>query len=243
MPHDFTQWWKEWWAEDYSWDGLAQKPWAGWCVLPDGQVAEDPSSWPEGHAEHGPQPDGARPETLQDYWRDQEGALIESPVSGKRFTIIHLPLEWEDGSPTPEVEQLAVPHAKYRVSNVTKTDEEGNVIGADRRLIIDGAVLPIWKLRDLDTKESPWSSRGQVPICARRCFFAGTACFRRPISIGELSIKSSVFSGDVYFSSVAFSENAIFDDVIVSRNVRFDEASFIKNVSFVCSVFWICLVQ
>ena len=26
-------WWDAWWEEDYSWEGLAKKDWAGWRVL------------------------------------------------------------------------------------------------------------------------------------------------------------------------------------------------------------------
>ena len=40
-------WWAAWWDEDFSWDGLADKPWRGWSVTPDDKVVETADA-PEG---------------------------------------------------------------------------------------------------------------------------------------------------------------------------------------------------
>jgi hypothetical protein len=40
-------WWDAWWAEDYSWEGLAGKNWEGWYVHADGWVRDEKgNAWP-----------------------------------------------------------------------------------------------------------------------------------------------------------------------------------------------------
>lgn len=218
MAYDFTQWWKDWQAEDYSWDGLAHKPWAGWCVLPDGRVVEDPSSWPEEDDRHAPRPHGARPATLQDYWRDQKDDLIPCPVSGKRFTIIHLPLEWEDGTPTPKVDQTKVLRAKLAAAaGAGEFDFLGEPDGPDRRAQCGGAVLRNFDLAELCSNRNE-DGRTPVYLSASRCFFAGVARF-----------SWAAFSVNTWFKGTAFSGNALFDSAAFSGDARFDSAAFLGN--------------
>src|SRR5262245_42594133 len=84
-------WRAAWRAEDFSWQGLAQKTWEGFCVLADGRIVET-EALKEGARE------GARPATLQDYWREEEARLATG--DGKFWTRVHLPLAWADGSST-----------------------------------------------------------------------------------------------------------------------------------------------
>lgn len=91
-----SDWWGRWRSADFSWAGLADKPWQGWLVADDGRmvrVEELPS------AQKDLEP-GWRPASLQDYWRSEEGQLI--PGDGKLWTRVHCPLNWADGTPTPK---------------------------------------------------------------------------------------------------------------------------------------------
>ena len=56
---DLTDWWEKWWAEDFTWEGLAKKRWKGWMVL-DGEPQPDPSSYPKKHENYAERPAGAR---------------------------------------------------------------------------------------------------------------------------------------------------------------------------------------
>jgi len=71
-----TQWWKDWRAADYSWDGLAAKS-------------------PEACGDIGLK-------TLQDYWAAERDRLIVEPGTARRWTRFHCPLAFADGSPSPK---------------------------------------------------------------------------------------------------------------------------------------------
>ncbi len=104
-----AQWWKDWFEADYSWDGLADRPWQGWVVVEDKTaykqyikahglpkgcpntdcqvVPADYEGLPEGTITH--------PANLQDYWRDQEGKL-EGLQDKTQYTIAHLPTYFQE---------------------------------------------------------------------------------------------------------------------------------------------------
>lgn len=107
-------WWRGWWAEDFSWEGLRKRRWddaplrrwIGWSVTPDGQCVETRSA-----------PDGSRPASLQDYFRWEPDAkrlrsdaeLTDAGLlilrSGQPdFHILHLPQAYEDGTATFKAE-------------------------------------------------------------------------------------------------------------------------------------------
>jgi hypothetical protein len=135
-----AQWWNAWRKSDFSWEGLATKTLEGWFVGADGVL---------GHGE--PQPDGARQATLQDYWRDQSDHLITG--DGKRWTRVHLPIAWSDGSPTGKADWSEEERrrfndlitARVRAGRETKFKGEASgyqrVEGADMRAQLQGAVL------------------------------------------------------------------------------------------------------
>lgn len=231
MVDDLSQWWKDWWEEDYSWEGLAQKPWQGWCVLPDGQVVEDPSSWPIGSPNHGSQPLNARSATLQDYWRDQEYFLIECPVSGKSFTPIHLPLEWQNGSITPNVDQCEILRAKLSDVTAGEFDFLGRPIGPDRRAQLEGAVLRNFNVEFFAPNRDS-KNLNHLIFSATRSFFCGPAFFSGARFSGCISFKNAAFSSYVTFAGAEFSGFSDFEGAAFSEVVWFDNARFGKEVRF-----------
>lgn len=86
-----AKWWAAWWKADYSWDGLAKKPWPGWAVSADGQPVKR-----NGKAI----PRGARAATLQDFWRAEASQLVPDPENPLRYwTRAHVPANWQSGLP------------------------------------------------------------------------------------------------------------------------------------------------
>jgi hypothetical protein len=88
------EWWDGWRKADYSWDGLAAKPWAGWlwdtqaeCAVPaEGREASDTLI----------------KANLQHQWWAERGRLHADPADGRLYTVVHAPLKWSDGAPTPK---------------------------------------------------------------------------------------------------------------------------------------------
>lgn len=89
-------WWAGWADLDYSWTGLAAKPWEGWVWDP---VAG--RAMPAG-AETG----DVIPGTLQHQWWRHRDALFTDPGDGRAYTVAHLPLVWSDGSPSPKTDAV-----------------------------------------------------------------------------------------------------------------------------------------
>jgi uncharacterized protein YjbI with pentapeptide repeats len=65
-----AQWWKDWYAQDFSWEGLKAKTF--------GSV------------------------TLASIWHDEEPFLITEPGTNRRWTRLHCPYRFADGSPSPK---------------------------------------------------------------------------------------------------------------------------------------------
>ncbi|WP_158025535.1 pentapeptide repeat-containing protein [Maricaulis sp. W15] len=162
------EWWKGWWAADYSWEGLGRldedgdpvHPWIGWSVQ-EGTEAKTKTLIETSHATA-----SARPANLQDYfrwdaasrrWRGDkrliaDGVLIETP-SQPRFHILHLPERWKDGSESWKIDPAhplwtALTDELERLFSHTKscdihTDgfEKGSLKGADHRAQLTGAHL------------------------------------------------------------------------------------------------------
>ena len=236
MTQDFKQWWDAWWEEDYSWEGLAKKLWHGWCVLPgDDIITQDPSSWPEGDPRRKLRPAGARPATLQDYWREQKDALICSPDKSRRFTIVHLPLVWEDGSPTRPVDQTEVLSAKFAAAGEAETagefDIHGFPVGPDCRAQCVGTVLRDFNLATLVVTRTE-ENRIPVSISAPVCFFAGHASFVSAAFSPSSEFRSAAFSGSASFERASFSRTAQFDMATFSGIASFEDATFSGTTSF-----------
>jgi hypothetical protein len=249
------EWWNAWWAEDYSWDGLAKKPWTGWVVAEaDGAIHE------EGQAPAGA---AVRPATLQDYWREQEGDLIASPDGKARFTRVHLPPAWRDGTPTEKgdwadkaLDLILAP--RLRAGAQTKVSVFGIAKGADRRAQLQGAMLlraathPEGVKSPVHLKASgaaflrganfsnqhfgPGAGFNRATFSGNAVFesatFSGNAGFNRATFSGIAWFKSATFSGDAGFEGATFSGNAGFEGATFSGDAGFSGATFKKLASF-----------
>nr|WP_321440209.1 pentapeptide repeat-containing protein [uncultured Hyphomonas sp.] len=245
------EWWDDWWEQDYSWDGLAKKRWWGWVVPEDGVPV--------------PEADGVegRQATLQDYWRraglaeDVDRPEFRCPQTKRRFTRVHLPLLFRDGSQTLKGAEdaafsaglndiLKAELAKPIVE--TRSVFFGLIKDPDNRLQWEGAVLPDLNLDRLSTQTR--SKDGRIPISLQamnaaflgearfdRAAFSGYAWFYRAAFSGDASFNSAAFSGDASFDSAAFSGDAGFDSAAFSRDARFNSAAFSGDASFYSAAF------
>ncbi len=230
-------WWDAWWGEDFSWDGLAEKSWDGWLVLPDGSVAEEKTGGAQ-------PPEGARAATLQDYWREQEPDLVTSPDGGQRFTRVHLPPAWKDGTPTgkadwPDDALDAVLAPKLQAGTETafhREQDDTKLVGSDGRAQLQGAVL-------LGAATQPQGNASQLSARFNRAAFlrdadfaqatfSGDASFSNATFSGDASFANATFSGDAYFKEVTFSGGAYFKEATFSGGARFDSATFSGNANF-----------
>jgi DNA polymerase-3 subunit epsilon len=217
--------WHSWWASDFSWEGLKKKAWKGWIVLPDLSVVMAPAGFDV-------IPTGARPATLQDYWREEEGDLYNSP-DGSSFTRVHLPLYWKDGTPTGKAAWAADSldpiiarklEARNDIESEYQPREKSLLIGR-LRAQFQGAVL----LREVDAPKeasSPLSFNFDSAMFVRNAYFDGT------VFSSEASFANAVFEGGASFSSAVFSHDATFDRAIFSGDADFRGAKFSRCASF-----------
>ena len=254
-----ARWWRDWFAEDYSWEGLAKKD-----ILGGGQFGE---------------------KTLQDYWRrdlktgeerDDEalmaiGELVE--FDGRRWHIAHLPPCGQGGRESWKADLGASEWARLnalmttRLTVAVETPGTFDVVHgnwlwksetSDDRALFEGAVLG----------PDPIHPDGEVrPIsvsCRRAAFlgvcnfdgltfglgadffgatfsdnasfdsatFSGDARFLSANFSGDARFLSANFSGDARFDSATFSGNGRFDSATFSGNARFDSATFLRDARF-----------
>lgn len=230
MERDFSDWWERWWKKDYSWEGLAaldsfgypKHPWPSWRRLPDGSVVEATASTK------------GRPATLQDYWRDQEHDLIESPVSGKKFTRIHIPLEWEDGTPTGKSDWV-------ENSNDFKAYQScvNAKLNAPDEAQFQGAVLldfDVWSILDgVEFLEK--GARVYINVAFDNALFYGKACFDDVAFLKEARFEKVLFLQVAMFRNSTFSFHARFDDTTFCGEVFFDKSLFRDIAWFQNSLF------
>jgi hypothetical protein len=230
-------WRAAWRAEDFSWQGLAQKMWEGYSVLADGRIVETEQI--TSGAGHG-QPDGARPATLQDYWRDEEPRLV--PGDGKLWTRVHLPLEWADGSATGKAHWDAQERAHLDALIVAKLKAAGEVantgpysnrrvVGPDRRAQFQGAVL-------LDAPGLELGEQGALSVRFDRAAFCGPAQFDKAHLHSDVCFESAGFFGTASFDGAQFAGVANFYRALFFSEANFRNTTFSAQVSFARAVFF-----
>jgi Pentapeptide repeats (9 copies) len=218
-----ADWWKNWWQDDFSWDGLARKPIAGAGGI---------------HGER----------TLQDYWlRDPATGKIRSVAEmedagefktapdGNRWHIAHVPLFWHDGSPAksgwgdPRRAHLAAIIAA-RMATAQK------VAVADGRAQLQGNIL-------LD----PPPIYGTIHIVAAHCrlpaWHAGPSQlgsdtdFNKAYFLGDAHFNAAEFLGNTRFDNAIFLGVAWFDHAKLSGHANFDSATFSGDAGFDSTIF------
>ncbi len=246
-----ADWWKDWWTEDYSWDGLANKFIAG-----TGGV----------HGER----------TLQDYWlidpatgkprsiaeMQNAGEFVSSPED-KRWHIAHVPLDWYPRNPaksawsdTKRAQLAAIIAARIAAAQETAVtqkvfDKEETPAGVDGRAQLQGSIL-------LDPPDHPSGVEAAIHIMATRCrmpawdtycrhfgpgsrfdgaAFSGNASFQGATFSGVARFDSATFAGDANFQRANFTGVAQFDGTTFSGDASFEQAKFEKTAIFLRSKF------
>jgi hypothetical protein len=229
------KWWADWWAADYSWDGLAKKDWRGWVRPEDGGPCV-------------PEMDGVvgRQATLQDYFRDRLGSdlpLIASPDGTRQFTRLHLPLKWPDGTKTEKADWPGdALDADLRVlfaaaEGPRKEDEEARP-APDRSAQCDGVVfLTVDLTTILPDATRDQDDRIPLSLSCFGTFFSGDADFERAAFSGYANFNSAAFSGNAEFISAAFSGNAEFISAAFSGVAGFMSAAFSRKADFSSAAF------
>jgi hypothetical protein len=239
-------WWAAWRKRDFSWDGLTTHEWVGWVVTADRRVVLEAT----GHDYGDPRPTVVRPvaggaATLQDYWRaDPSTGLLRSDaemgdelvaVAGQpAYHRAHLPLAYEDGTPTGKgawaADSLdALVNARLRAAFETQGQPDA------RAQFLGGIWLCAPAHRD-DSGSLPAlrydSARFADNADFREVAFSGNAYFREAAFSGNAYFSEAAFSGDAYFSEAAFSGNAYFSEAAFSGDAYFSEAAFSGYADF-----------
>ena len=225
------EWWNAWWKADYSWEGLAQKPWQGWYV---------DKAWVEGEP-FVPVPADERVEgvdyrvaTLQDYWRRAgcSNDLYESPDGKHYFTPMHLPPRWRDGTVTwkrdpkkpPKAYDTLLQRELTRPIQKTNFDDVRHWEWVDHRMQWQGTVLADFNLNSVSELHRAEDGRIAVSVLAEMI-----AC------TGDANFNSATFCGQVDFNHAAFSGTALFRDTKFVEDVSFNFAFFAEKADFTCS--------
>lgn len=225
-------WWKRWWADDYSWEGLAKQRWHGWRVLADGTIVKRDAS-NEGQG---------REATLQDYWRDEARNLTASPASGKQFTSVHLPLVWEDGTPTKKARWAddrlrEIINRKLSASDIgTFSPGYKKVVGADLRAQFQGAVFLVYAAEELAHRDRVSATFEGAAFLGgaylQECKFACPGRFSGCAFFSQAHFAFAEFQQDARFDEVSFFGDASFGYATVRETAVFDRAAFSKRAEF-----------
>lgn len=236
---DEAEWWERWRSFDYSWDGLATKPWVGWSISPQGTPIPTEQA-----------PAGSTPASLQDYWRDLEPMLIEG--DGHRWTPAHLPMLWSDGShaktawdnnASSTLRDILLRKLNAAAPNVM--DERRQLVGADQRAQFQGVVVPfVFNVAKRSTPISAIFDRAffSSGVDFSDCVFGAHADFqytrfaRYAANFNNTKFDdASFFEANIahcYFSNVQFSQSASFGNATIHGDCHFAAAKFGNNLSF-----------
>lgn len=241
-------WWDKWFAEDFSWEGLARnKLWAGWLVTSDLSVVESATGrrygGPPKTTDDNSHVVVGRPATLQDYWRADPltGRLrsdeamrgeLEVREGYPTYHRVHLPLLYADGSPTEKASWKSEALDEFVNTRLQSTSDSkwqkgrfsSDLIGGDNRAQFQGGV---W----LVAPRPPQSDR---PIAARyeHSAFINDASFENAEFTESVSFKNALFVANARFQGSRFANLAWFGSTTFCREARFKSATFDHDVSF-----------
>ncbi len=239
-------WWDDWWAQDFSWDGLAAKA----C--------------------------GAA--TLQDIWRSEENWLITEPGTNRRWTRIHCPLRFADGSLSPKTdwdEQTWLANAPqihrfaHGLSGVVL--DQLSLSGTFSRLQADYAcILGVTAIHvtadtadfshalfkgaaSFDNSAFACGARFSQAIFLKPARFAGVhfggiatneenARFEQVLFAAETDFSEADFEAEALFNGTKFAgrsnffgakfeDRALFDDIECLENIHFYKAAFVRRLT------------
>ena len=209
MRSDAARWgeFEDWWDEDWSWDALPSKL----------------------------QYEAIGRISLQDYWRDQVGQLVE--FEGRRWTIAHLPPCSRDGSVVCQAWSEAKGNRFWDALDRRFPDVPLPIVDvvfvhqiSPQPALLHGVVFPEW------AKE-----RGDKVISAhfKKCLFLGWCSFSKG-KIANSFFDEARFIGDAaYFDSVDFlgggahfSEAKILTGIITFSEAKFRGGAYFRKSRF-----------
>ncbi|MFN3857627.1 MAG: pentapeptide repeat-containing protein [Caulobacter sp.] len=223
------EWWRGWWEADYSWDGLARQKWDGWVRPADGGPCRRKEDGVEGE-----------PATLQDHFRDWLGGepeLFESPDGSVRFTRLHLPLAWRDGTSTGKADWGKAERGRL-MAMVRRLNEMALAQEPPSPARLNGSVLLDFDVNDLGHPADPRKD-GRIPVALslERAAFVGNVWFNNAAFSGAAIFNNAAFSGAAKFNSAVFSGFARFGSATFSGDARFNNAAFSGGANFMGAAF------
>ena len=218
-----AQWWKDWRAADYCWDGLAAKS---------SEACKD-----IGLA------------TLQDYWAAERHRLIDEPGTARRWTRFHCPLAFADGAPSPkarwtetdwrtlhnDLSRMMLDPCVLFTGVVAPLPAAANPdlwLNAPHAYVMG----PLTLGRATYALDGAWIA-GAVTgtqiggLWADDAIFAGGIALARA-SIGPLSLQRALFAGPVDFTRAVFNDQSMFTGARFAGRADFSEASFSQHAQF-----------
>ncbi|WP_084419588.1 pentapeptide repeat-containing protein [Henriciella litoralis] len=237
------EWWDRWWAEDWSWEGLADHKWQGWVVRKKGAEPEPDDQYtgsdhPNLEERFGP---SARPATLQDYWRDQKDQLkVWQDANGKpvkykgrnwRFTPLHLPFLWPDGTcSTRNTDDPLNTLDKLIENKLCNVDSRAFARGwddkIDWRAQLQGGIFTDFEIQRLSVQKQTRTLRSKLAICCDSCAFVGLASFNSADFFGLTSFDDATFAQNAEFSEASFAGPAWFTNAAFAGSAVFSKATF-----------------
>jgi hypothetical protein len=212
---DEEQWWRGWWAQDYSWDQLAAKPLARFRI-------DD-----LGHHTTASTNTGAGGATQQDLWSDAK-LIPEFDAHGRllrQWTPAHLPLTFENGTP-----------AKSQWTEAEWLSMEEDVAERIRKLAKTEAII---QLEGLVLRRLLGNDQANV-FYARTLFIQGiaaelhcqSASFHKSLFLDVVNLDGSNFECGASFEGTLFKAEASFRDVDFGPYAQFGRARFKAAVGF-----------
>ncbi len=224
-----NQWWADWRAADYSWDGLAGKSF-----------------------EHR----GARL-SLQNYWGDEAKRLINEPGTARRWTRFHCPFVFADGTPSPKAHWSDADWAEVERAALMEIGLDVPIVlsGAVLRSLVLPAIADAahargglhlilsqaWMGGDLGLDPAPGQAAaldidasgawiGGPLRCRGRVLSAGN--FNGATVIGDSDFTRSIFQSEAHFTGVKFAGAADFSDAVFHNHAIFEQARFAGPADF-----------
>jgi uncharacterized protein YjbI with pentapeptide repeats len=245
-------WWDAWYTADYSWEGLARKPWWGFYVTESDHLAVVGTNLPYrsicGGVDENYSPNFKRDATIQDYWRldltssqilaeSQCFPLLVNGPDGVFYHKVHFPIMGRNYEPTeklnwksPEFDDLIIPKLIDLVTQHFCGDQSNSPLNIpDYRAQFQGAVLVSFL-----TEEPP----NEVKINFAQTYF-GTPChFCKNLTESGGYFDQAFFGYDVDFSQSEFRSRSNFNKSIFLRRAIFRGSQFYFGANFAGSLFF-----
>ncbi len=182
-------WWDNWWAQDFSWDGLAAKTFHGSC--------------------------------LQDIWLEEADHLIVEPGTDRRWTRVHCPFVFKDGTPSPKANWARV---EWDAVISTVNRYSGHITGGVLdRLELDGE-LTLLQADHVYISKPIVLGHISLHCDFRSAWLAGFYC--DPAILDRADFRKTVFAGPAIFSGTIFKTGVQFNNAYFLGSTEFVETRF-----------------